>query len=69
MKLLGILHVHWIFVLFISFVSAWHVVCKRTMCHFSPLNTHVDEKQAAYSELNYHHRNDRDYQIKFSSCG
>lgn len=26
--------------------------------------------QAAYSELNYHHRNDyRDYQIKFSSCG
>jgi hypothetical protein len=26
------------------------------------------EKQAAYSELNYHHRNDyRDYQIKFSS--
>lgn len=36
-----------------------------------PPEQHVQaETQAAYSELNYHHRNHyRDYQIKFSSCG
>lgn len=75
-KLLGILHVHWIFVLFISFVSIWH--CAWHPCAISEgtkqqprrPRTHIARRttQAAYSELNYHHRNDyRDYQIKFSS--
>lgn len=70
-KLSGVSHVHWIFVLFVSFIVL-ESICKRTMCRKLSLPSHAHlvsvRQQAAYSELNYHHRNDyRDYQIKFSS--